>query len=123
MGNNLSFGYYDFCVKNTPYPDFERSPLYRYAYFLDNKEDILYRTGYEVDKDCSNPIFHKAYTRAILDRYPESKNDNRENFIYITSLPRELLKNCYFQRELNKYYNKDIIDWSLKYKSVKNCYS
>lgn len=123
MGAKLSYVYYDLKVKDTPYPEYLRSDLYRYAYFFDDKENILYRQGYEIPEDCTNPVFHKAYERAILNRYPENKNDNYENFKYINSLPRILLSNCAFQKKLNLYYNKDIIDWVLYYRSIKNCHS
>lgn len=123
MGANYSVFYYDIMVKNTPYPEHKRSSLYRYAYFLDKKDSMLYRQGYDVETDCKNLVYHKAYQRAILERYPEIENDNLNNFLYIISLPNPLLKNCEFQNRLNLYYDKNIIDWALEYKGVKNCYS
>lgn len=123
MGQNISSYYYDLKVENNKFPIKHRSELYIYAYFLENNENILYDIGYSIDENSPRPVFEKAETRAILDRPPESENDHKKEFNHITKLPRELLKSCKFQKKLNLYYDKDLIDWALYYKRVKNCHS
>lgn len=126
MGNGISGIYYDYIVKDKKFNrrgDF----LYDYAYFFDDPDSILYSCGYEVK---NQEIIEKARVRASIERPIYMESTRKERFVYLTSLPEELLSNCLFQQQAKAFwidpsnknqYDKDIVRWALKYRGLKEC--
>jgi len=131
MGNYYSGFYYDHIVAGRPF-DKRRREMYDYAYFFDDPDSIVYKSGYQT---TDQNTIRKAAFRATLERPVDYKSTRKEKFIYLTSLPEELLCDCIFQQQAkifwsdpyieNSYvhgkYDEDIVSWALDYKGINEC--
>lgn len=136
MGNYIPGLYYDVIVNNKIKLE-ERDELYQYSRYFDAPDSMLFKTGYdsniENNSNYKTDTMKKAVYRAVLDR---DKNANqRERFIYLTGLPRQLIKDCAFQNEVKRFwkdiviekkivkykYDEETLRWVLKYKNIEEC--
>lgn len=138
MGNITANLYYNFIINDKIKLE-EKDELYRYARYFDAPDSMLYKTGYdssiENNLNYKTETMKKAVSRAILDRNMNA--DKKERFLYLSKIPKKLLKNCAFQNDVKSFWRNEIYDeennlivyqydeetlrWVLKYKNIEEC--
>ena len=118
----------------------EKDELYCYARYFDAPDSMLFRSGCD-EKIETNPKYQtitmkKAVMRATIERPSSFESSKRDRFIYLSGLPKKLLKNCAFQEDAKKfweekkinkddsitiYYDEETLRWVLKYKNIDSC--
>ena len=108
MGNFASGLYYDIIINKEPFNRVKRDELFCYAYYFDAPDSMLINKGYDARcfenvTDCV--VMNKAIMRANMDRPKSFCSTPKGRFCYLTGLPKDLLKNCAFQRQAKTYWN------------------
>ena len=135
MGNFSSGLYYDLRIKKEPFERVKRDELFCYAYYFDAPDSMLINTGYDAKTFCNITnidIMNKAIMRSEME-VPKSYNCTpKGRFCYLTGLPKDLLKDCAFQKKAKTFwdvapigdevkYDVDTLLWALKYKGIDEC--
>jgi hypothetical protein len=135
MGNFASGLYFDLKIKKREYNRVKRDELYRYAYFFDGPDSMLINKGYDAKTFCNITdvdIMDKAIMRSEMELPGEFNCTPKGRFCYLTGLPKDLLKNCAFQKRAKTFWNlapadeeikydEDTLLWALKYRGIDEC--